>query len=292
MYNVCAVVITYNPSENLEENIAAISEQVIQVIIIDNASSQDGALIISKLKNRFGDKLMIILNKTNLGISGGLNKGINIALENCFEWVVTLDQDSKFSSPTSINSMISAASLLREKYMIGMITPTYLYEHTDYKKNKTAKILEFNNVKYTNKKTSITSGNLIPLKIFNEVGMYDDKLFIDYVDFEFCLRLSRLNYKIVALHDVYLIHSVGHTIELNLFIFKFKTSLHNVERLYYRYRNRFYIYKYYFLYSPTWCFLDFLTILREISKIILFYPNRIEYLKNISKGIIDGLQLK
>lgn len=36
----------------------------------------------------------------------------------------------------------------------------------------------------------MSSGSIIPLKKFREVGLYNDKLFIDFVESEWCWRAS------------------------------------------------------------------------------------------------------
>ncbi|TEB40741.1 glycosyltransferase family 2 protein, partial [Flavobacterium circumlabens] len=55
----------------------------------------------------------------------------------------------------------------------------------------------------------MTSGNIVNLKIHEKIGGFEEKLFIDYVDIEYCLKLKKEGYSIANLPNVLLQHELG-----------------------------------------------------------------------------------
>jgi rhamnosyltransferase len=56
---------------------------------------------------------------------------------------------------------------------------------------------------------AIASGMVISSAVFNSVGFMDEKLFIDWVDFEWCWRAQAKGYVIIGCADVVIQHSLG-----------------------------------------------------------------------------------
>ena len=99
----------------------------------------------------------------------------------------------------------------------------------------------------------MTSGNLVNLDAFRQVGPFMDELFIDSVDHEYCIRLQINGYKVIQLNGVLLEHTLGerrkHLFIYPLNFFKKNKSIvsykivnnHNYIRKYYMVRNRLYV---------------------------------------------------
>jgi rhamnosyltransferase len=146
----------------------------------------------------------LLENDLNLGIAAALNRGITFALENNFDWVLTLDQDSSLSENYIKNMWMALAHAKTEK--IGILAPVHFDRKTGYMSRNYAKIKGL----IVEKDIVMTSGNLIPTSIFREVGTYDESLFIEYVDHEFCLRIKKkYGYKVVIVPNALLGHSLG-----------------------------------------------------------------------------------
>ena len=56
--------------------------------------------------------------------------------------------------------------------------------------------------------TVMTSGNLLNIAAHKKVGGFDEKYFIDCVDWEYCLKLNTMNYQVLTLNDIELNHSL------------------------------------------------------------------------------------
>jgi len=137
--------------------------------------------------------------------------------------------------------------------------------------------------------TAITSGCLCNVAILKSVGGFDSKMFIDYVDFELCLRLQKNGFKIIQSQQSVLCHHLG---ESKIYYFLGMPMIctnHSPLRRFYYARNKIYIYKKYFFTFPLFVIRDILSFGKTIL-IILFYEKlKTEKMKMIVKGIGHGL---
>jgi rhamnosyltransferase len=133
----------------------------------------------------------------------------------------------------------------------------------------------------------ITSGNLINLIAYNKVGPFLNKLFIDYVDFEFCFRLGMNGFDIYINNAAIIYHSVGELKKLYSLGKSYYTTNHSPLRLYYRTRNRFYIRSLYYKEFRKFFKHDWWKFNKEILKIFIAESAKIEKMKMIIKGYGD-----
>jgi hypothetical protein len=54
-------------------------------------------------------------------------------------------------------------------------------------------------------------------------------------------------------------------------------------------RNRLIVFRRYASSSPTWCCYDFIWIFIELTKIVLFEGEKLAKLRNVFRGLMDGL---
>lgn len=62
---------------------------------------------------------------------------------------------------------------------------------------------------YENVKIALTSGTLIKLEAWRNIGLFNELLFVDEVDHEFCYRLRSEDYNIVKVNGVFMNHKIG-----------------------------------------------------------------------------------
>jgi rhamnosyltransferase len=131
----------------------------------------------------------------------------------------------------------------------------------------------------------ITSGTFISKLVFNDVGFFDDKLFIDLIDTEWCLRAKHKGYQNFILPRLKLHHNLG---EYGLSFFGEIYPIHPPLRMYYYFRNSIYLYKKKSI-SLNWKIVDcFRNIFRFLFYIVLVKP-RLEYVKMSTLGIYHGI---
>jgi rhamnosyltransferase len=99
---------------------------------------------------------------------------------------------------------------------------------------------------------AITSGSIINTTICKRLNGFEEKLFIDDVDFEYCYRCVIAGYKIIQLSNIYLNHSLGTQREAGYFsvLGKSGRSIHSPFRIYYMVRNFFFVSTIYGKYLP------------------------------------------
>lgn len=179
---VCAIVVWYNPLEKMWDFIEEYLPCVDKCIIVDNSDKDNSNLIKSKSK-----KIIYIPNKDNLGIAKALNQGCKLAKNLGFEWVLTMDQDSYFDEENIKKYFEKAERIYRKNHRAVSFTINC---------NKPLKAV-INKLDYV-----MTSGNLLKLSAWEEVGKFDEKLFIYWVDTIFGLELIKRDYFHYELQDV------------------------------------------------------------------------------------------
>lgn len=283
---ICSVTVTYNPDNALIEQLEILKDCVDQMLIVDNGSLNISYIEDIKMKYK-PCNLEVISNKKNLGIAAALNIGAKYALENGFRWILTMDQDS-IPTKDMIKKMVDLYYSLSEKEreIIMGIFPKYI-EKTFY--NEKDFQIE-NGWEYVI--TGITSGNLLKCIAFDKIGYFDEKLFIDYVDNEFFLRAGIKGYKFIECKSAVLLHSLGNQDKRRFFNRQIICTNHSHIRRYYITRNRLYFYKKFFKMYPAFILKDFIALLKETAKIILFEKQKYLKIKMTLKGIIDFIRGK
>ena len=172
---------------------------------------------------------------------------------------------------------------LKEK--VAMLVPVHV-EEKEYQNGSNINEEKDSN-SYIEVLTEITSGALTKAEIYKNVGMYDEKLFIDLVDHDYCLSLNKKGFKIIQVNNATLIHNLGESVKKSVLGLKMIPTNHSPLRRYYMSRNRHYIWDKYKEDFPSWVLTDKRRFITENLKIVLFEDNKIEKFKYIKKGIKD-----
>ena len=264
---LAGVIVLYNANEdNVIDNINSYINDIDLLIAVDNTDKiivQDKLIDFLKHKN-----ILYINNGNNLGIARALNIGTEKAIELGCQWLLTMDQASR-ATPGMIQIM---ATVIGKYPNIGIISPVHTGEEITDKLKLQQDFIEVDSV--------MTSGNLLNLKAYNEVGPFDEKLFIDYVDHEYCLRLNKNNFKVLLATKAKLTHNLG-----NISVHKIaSTTNHNFVRRYYMTRNRLLVQKVYKKDFPYFCKQDNAKMWKELLKICLLEKDKIKKIRAFILG--------
>ena len=191
------IVVWYNPTIENAGNIYSYIEDIHKLIIIDN-SNIDNSNLLHKFDN---SKIIYISNKENIGMASALNQGCRFAIESGAEWVLTMDQDSCFFE-NNLSEFVQNANEYLEFEKVAIFAPV----HFDSRNNNKRPV--FDN-KYSKISYTMTSGNILSLKYLQKAGFFMDKLFIDWIDEEICIRICKLQLQIVQLNSILMEHFVG-----------------------------------------------------------------------------------
>lgn len=263
-------LILYNPSPDLMQNIESYIQQVDKLFVVDNSDREHHYCdTLLRLK-----KISYTDNQGNLGIAKALNIAAQKALDEGFDLLLTMDQDSSISADLvekGRNEFLKDSS-------IGIIAPYMVHSQNPiYPTND-------NLIPIT---AAMTSGSLINLTLLKKIGWFLEKLFIDYVDNELCLRMKSSGYKVMQLNSVYVFHNLGNVVPRKLIFKKLHPTNHSPLRWYYRTRNRLYFYKIYGKKFKKYMRFDKSVFLKDFIKILLFEKYKIEKINMIIKGYYD-----
>jgi len=273
---IAGVTILYNPDKNIIDNIQSYLKDIDKLYLIDNTEDQNN--LNSDLVNLGKEKIVYIKNKNNMGIAYCLNKGIELAKNDQMNYLLTMDQDSKFKE-NNFYDFKKKIELMGKKNW-GILSPAHIsYNEKDIDKVENQIVLE--------KSIVMTSGNIIKLNIIEKTGNFRENFFIDGVDHEFCLRLKFNNFKILEVKSIKLYHSLGEDRKINVFGKKINLLNHNETRKYYIVRNNLEIIREYKNKIPQEIKKLKFQLLSTFIKVILFETGKKLKLKKMYKGYKD-----
>jgi rhamnosyltransferase len=276
--NISSAVVLYNPDQNVLTNIGSYLDEVDKLYAVDNSEHKNNFLIEELQKNK---KIKYIDNGGNRGIAHALNVGAREAIKDGYDFLLTMDQDSRFPKEEFKKYLKEFLQISDEK--VALVSPLHDSYRIDSK----------NMPKIEEPFTIITSGNIIDLDAWKEIGGFDEDLFIDGVDWDYCIKLRKKGYKIVRFNSVSLNHNLGISSDhKNIFGKNVTVYNHNKIRRYYMTRNRLYLAVKYSTDYPRFSLSTLKTLLVDIKNILFYEKNKSGKLKYMIKGLWDFLMNK
>jgi rhamnosyltransferase len=228
MDEVLGVIVSYNPDiEILRKCVCSVVDQVSELLVIDNYSDNfsDIAALLEEIDM---ENVRLEHFPSNKGLSYAYNHAFEIAKDMGMEAVLTLDQDTICTS-TLVGSLFACL----EEDSVAIACPVYVDRNVHRKAVEDVEIKEVS--------SCINSGALIKVKAWELIGGYDEALFIDFNDYDFCLRITDKGYKIKQVTGEIISHEIGQITMHRLLWMNLKVWHHSATRKYYQSRNRFYL---------------------------------------------------
>lgn len=193
MIKLTAAIILYHYDGKIINNAIELSKLFRYIIVFDNNEEAVTNNAIDELK-KINNVFYFSKNK-NKGLAYGLNYCCNRALKMGNDWIVLLDQDSKMSKE-DIEKM---EHFILKEDMDGTLGIAASAVKDNWRVPKQQKVKR--------KDVVITSGMFLKLSAFKEVGLFNQKLFLYYVDFDYCLRMREKKYRILQNMGVIMEHN-------------------------------------------------------------------------------------
>ena len=252
--------------------------------LVDNCSHNLGE-IRNLLQNY--ENASLIENDKNYGIAKALNQLCEISANFGFKWIILLDQDS-----VAEDKIIEKYSRYIEIEKVAILTPFFDDENEP-------DIIKSNiEIPYEPVHRCNTSASLIRLDVWKEVGGFDEAMFIDCVDFDYCTTVEEAGYVILRDNEAVIRHRLGRAKEIRFFmgigrffgIKKLKKPLftynHPPFRTYYYARNiKYYTYKHRYFINR---FTEWRVYIKWIVLKLCFEDDKWNKLKAIIKGRKDA----
>ncbi|MCR9981986.1 glycosyltransferase family 2 protein [Vibrio alginolyticus] len=264
--SINAVIVTFNPNkQELLNCIRSLANQVEKIILVDNNSDIRDILETEVLPEFGVDKIRIIYLPENLGIAYATNVGVKESVQLKSRYTLLSDQDTEYPE-SYIDDMIDNFSFSYKgsfRKNIVAVCPSFF----DSNSKKTYGL--YSDIYLSDTITSvyqcIASGMIIDNDFWKNVGEMNDRLFIDWVDFEWCWRARDKGYCILRDNKVIITHKLGsETVSL----FGRSFPKYNDLRCYYITRNAVYLYLYFPGFSIKKRFFGIISCL----KYIIGYP--------------------
>jgi rhamnosyltransferase len=281
--NVCAVVVTYHPDDDLERRIDGIAAQVDRVAIVDNDSSADKGRMLDGIAERKG--VHLIRNETNLGVATALNEGMRWARERGYAWAFLFDQDSVLAEG-ALDALAGVLNDFGPADTVAVLGCNYRDVHALRLRYPDESGAGFS---WRERKTVITSGSLVSVRVYDAIGPFRDAFFIDHVDDEYCLRARRNGYRVISTCTPVMLHSVGASTLHRLLWKRTGVTNHPPFRRYYMTRNHIILMKEYLAVEPKWVFDTAYSRMKSLILLCLFERQRPDKLRNVLKGFVHGV---
>lgn len=291
---IAAGIVLFNPEKaRFEACIDALMLQVDKIYIFDNSDT-----FVNVVQS---ESIVYFTEHKNMGIAYALNRIMEAAQNDGFDWVITMDQDSIIPEGL-VDAYKEAVDRTNE---IGIVCPQVVDKRRAYMEVKTTPKEEY--VEFC-----ITSASCTSINAWEKVGRFDEWLFIDLVDNDFCKRLVVSGYKILRLNGMVLNQEFGKIVPKSKKVQSFWISvgklLHNDNfakfsyrkfvspmRVYYTCRNIIYVNKKLAEYGSVAykenynCSSYFGFVISFIAPSILRAQDKIAVLKAAIKGTHDGM---
>lgn len=232
---IFSMTILYNPTDCVIENVKTYLPFVDKLFLYDN-SPQCNVDMFSEL---------LTYNNVEYIWAGGENKGIGAPINEVVaelpiapnSWLITFDQDSKILSDTMLKMREYVESDAYDE-TVGVVAPLAKNLLRNNFSNES-----FHKLPYlTYKQEVMQSGAMHRLDILREIGGYDNDLFIDQVDLEYCARCRIHGYKVVQLNRVFMIHQTEDELhEIYSRGKRYIVGKYSPLRFYYQFRNQLYL---------------------------------------------------
>ena len=296
-----AIIVTYNPEIDTLVIIRKLLKQDIDLIIVDNGSNPEHEFLneMCQIKS-VSPNLYFIRNKNNVGLGEAQNIGIKKAISVASDFVFFFDQDTLIPD-NYINEMKKSFVLCEEKLgdsKLGILAPNYRdknigdYAHFAKLTEHSFEDLSFKEEMFLEVSFVISSGSMMRLETLKKNGFFLKGFFIDQIDTEYCLRLLRNGFKIVATSNVLLIHTIGNREKKKFLNLVIKPNHHSDKRKYTIFRNGIIVLKEYKSDFPGFLTLIFKRFVHDILGVVLFEDKKVSKLIMITKGIKDGILTK
>lgn len=235
-----AVFVTYRPDIVVfRRALDSICGQVGTVYVVDNSADAMTAQSLRQIQAASSNVVLSILDE-NSGIAHAQNVGMRQAIAGGATLTLLSDQDTYYPVDY-VQRMLANYVALDQPQSVAALAPDF--QDSNKGNGETDGFFVLDGVKSVKQAASancidiaqaIASGLIINNAALARIGMMDDALFIDWVDFEWCWRARSMGYRIIGCHNVVIQHTLGDSVAR---VAGKRYSLHTPLRNYYIVRN-------------------------------------------------------
>lgn len=219
--HVVAIVLNWNRrAETLAciESVLASDWPALTALVVDNGSDEE---IVTPLAEKLRE-VIVVRNETNRGFAGGMNTGIQRALELGADYVLLLNNDTTVD-PAMVGLLVEAAA---NHPRAGIVSPlnfsrsapdvvataglranprrAYQGKPLRFGERDTGQLRGVHEVEAV-----VGTAMLVPVPILEKVGLLDESLYLYIEDVDWALRMRRMGYRVYVAYEAHLWHGMS-----------------------------------------------------------------------------------
>jgi len=287
-----AVVVTYHPDSDFAQRLVAIRREFETVIVVDN-STHTG--VQPHLAHVCEGGAIFLPNRENVGLARALNRGFGELAARGFEHAIAFDQDSTPGPEFAAALLRTKARAHKSTVVIGANwfdegRPGFDSRHLRLNRgfpllfSRVAAASDLEQVTCV-----ITSGSLFCLQAWETLGGFDESLFLDLVDTEYCLRARASGLRIAVSAAARLAHRRGAKKPVHCAGRTWWPAFMPPLRLRYLWRNRMLVAMRHGWRVPHWIMFELAYSAKLIAEITLLEDQKLAKLAACGRGLWDGL---
>lgn len=218
---VSVIIVTYNASATIEDCLMSLCNQAYQdidLIIVDNNSSDSTLQIVNRVIQRLLFPVRVINSTTNLGFAGGNNLGFFYARN---EYIALLNPDA-FAHRDWLMHLVHS---MDTHYEVGICASKLLVEGTSsidsagdifskalksFKRGEGEPSERYDTEEYVF--GACAGALLLRKKVLDDIGYFDEDLFLIGEDTDLCFRSQLAGWKTLYIPHAVVYHRVSSTI--------------------------------------------------------------------------------
>ena len=280
---IYSVIVCYRPDTDcllrLCENLLADNSSVI---LVDNSE-------VPVLENEELPKdCQLLTLGFNSGIARAQNIGVEAAIAGGADVVAFFDQDSIFGP-----DLMGALACELELNTAKIVSPLYLDDTNNSElpsqrvsaRGVTTAVHRGGSIEAYPVDVVISSGTVATKEVFEIAGPFDEDLFIDFVDTEWCLRCRSKDIPIYVVPSALMRHRIG---SKSIRFSRLTILLHPPLRCYYQVRNSLHLFRYRhvpFVFAAK----QAISVLGSRIILLFFVGRKLAHMKAILLGLLDGM---
>ncbi|HUR60219.1 MAG TPA: glycosyltransferase [Opitutaceae bacterium] len=289
---VGAVVVSYFPDAGFSQRLAAVAREAGPVLVVDN--SAEDAMRAALRGICAAHHARLVENPENRGMGAALNQAFHILRDEGVEWAIAFDQDST-PEPGFAAALLAAAATSGPAAAVGAnwrdearpaFASRHLHRHAHLPLcfSRSAAHRDLRDVTCV-----ITSGTLFHLPTAERIGLFDEGLFLDLVDTDFCLRARASGHALCVAAAAHLLHRRGAKRPIRVAGRTWWPAFMPPLRLFLLFRNRVLLIRRHGLRAPHWVFFELVYTAKVLAEILFFEDRKAARLGACLRGTWHGL---
>jgi rhamnosyltransferase len=284
------VVVCYEPvADAVVLRLASLAAAGLALMLVDNSELPAGQRAAAEAARRLDAEL--ICSGENLGVAEAQNRGLRRAAARGCRSVVLLDQDSTLTAGDLQCLLAELQRRLVAGERIAAVGPAFVDPRSKldfpFLREHAGRVER--HVPETDRPLAcdvlISSGSVVNLEAVTEIGGLDAELFIDYVDYEWCLRARQRGWQVIGVPAVRMTHELGNEVRQ---VYGRNVVVHAPRRQYYLVRNALLLARRPSL-PACWRRHLLRCVLRQFVGYTLLCAPRLSRLDAMLRGLVDGL---